>query len=222
MIGKAQWTIRSNAGRNQLVGVFTVVLGIPCVLLTIHNFKSSANAMAGFCLGILLIGAGVFSLLFMEEITMTVDPERRRLMIQKNSRIGHKTSVVGFDEIASVLVNSEGGYRGPRSYHLKISLKNGNTETTGRWSLDQGEIIAIAGQLAAEIGCESNPGLIMHPVNATQIVYSGLGAVILYAIWFRIWVGPWCPAMWFGTAPPVIILIAFSGILGILRILPRR
>jgi hypothetical protein len=222
MIGKSQWTIRSNTGSNQLVGVFTLVLGIPCVLLTIHNFKSSANTMAGFCLGILLIGAGVFSLLFLEEISTTVDPERRRLIIEKKSRVGHKTSVVGFDEIASVLVNSAGGHEGPKNYHLKISLKNGKTDTTGRWSLDQGEIVAIAGQLAAEIGCESNPGLIVHPINATQIVYSGIGAVILYPIWFRIWVGPWCPAMWFGTAPPVIILIAFFGILGILRILPRR
>ncbi len=219
---KAPWTIRSNTGKNQLVGIFSVLLGIPFVLLTVHHLKSNTNALAGFGVGILLIGIGVVALLFTEEITVIVDPGRQRLMIQRGSRLGQKLSIVNFNEIASVLVGSAGGYRGPKSYHLKISLRNGKTATTGRWSLDQSEIIALAEQLAAEIGCTSDLGILVNPVNASQIIYSVCGAVILYAIWFRIWVGPWCLAMWFGTAPPVIMLIVFSGMLGVMRRIPRR
>ncbi len=35
---------------------------------------------------------------------------------------------------------------------------------------------------------------------------SGVGA---YAVWYRLNVGPWCPAMWFGTAPLLMIGVVF-------------
>ena len=36
-------------------------------------------------------------------------------------------------------------------------------------------------------------------------------------LWFRLEIGPWCPAMWFGTAPPVILVAAFTLLLALFR-----
>lgn len=37
-----------------------------------------------------------------------------------------------------------------------------------------------------------------------------IGSILSYAIWYRMQVGPWCPAMWFGTAPPILMLVFYS------------
>ena len=38
-----------------------------------------------------------------------------------------------------------------------------------------------------------------------RFLISLLAGVGFYALWYRINVAPWCPAMWGGTAPPLII-----------------
>lgn len=38
---------------------------------------------------------------------------------------------------------------------------------------------------------------------------SGVG---VYAIWYLFNVGPWCPAMWFGTAPLLMIGVVFLAV----------
>jgi hypothetical protein len=41
-----------------------------------------------------------------------------------------------------------------------------------------------------------------------RLLISLLVGVIAYVIWYGVTVGHFCPAMWFGTAPPVIILLS--------------
>ena len=41
-----------------------------------------------------------------------------------------------------------------------------------------------------------------------RLMVSFVGAVLIYAGWYWIHFGQVCPAMWFGTAPPIIMLIA--------------
>jgi hypothetical protein len=48
-------------------------------------------------------------------------------------------------------------------------------------------------------------------------VADALWAAALYVLWYRLAVGPWCPAMWFGTPPPVIVLAAFAVLQGLFR-----
>ncbi|MDO9299946.1 MAG: hypothetical protein Q7T89_01120 [Anaerolineales bacterium] len=45
-------------------------------------------------------------------------------------------------------------------------------------------------------------------MKALNILISFAGALGIYAAWYRIYVGDWCPAMWFGSAPLLIILIS--------------
>lgn len=43
----------------------------------------------------------------------------------------------------------------------------------------------------------------MNAVNALGF------SLLIWAIYYRISVGPWCQAMWFGTAPALVISISF-------------
>lgn len=42
---------------------------------------------------------------------------------------------------------------------------------------------------------------------ALKLAVSAGGGWLGYVIWYRCHIGPWCPAMWGGTAPPVIMLV---------------
>lgn len=48
------------------------------------------------------------------------------------------------------------------------------------------------------------------------VLLAGLGAGSLI-LGEELEVGPWCPAMWFGTAPPVIMVATFAILLGLFR-----
>ena len=90
-------------------------------------------------------------------------------------------------------------------------------EGTGRWSLDPAEINALAEQLAAAVGCGCRLGAPRYPLAARHLPVALAGAAVLYALWFRLAVGPWCAAMWHGTAPPVFLLAGFAILLGLCR-----
>ena len=213
------WTLGSNTGKDQLLGAVILCAGIPFILLTYSKLGTAPNVTAAFGLGVLLCAVGLLTLLLKEDISVLVDPSSRKLTVRKTSRFGQKTTVIPFEQVASVNVHCPGG-KGPRNYFLKLRLKNGKVERTGKWSYDQREMVALAGRLAAEIECPVSTGLLVQPVNAIRVVVSAAGAVLIYVFWYRIKVGPWCPAMWGGTAPFVIILVAFLILLGILSLLP--
>jgi len=213
------WTLSSNPGKDQLLGAVVLCAGIPFILLTYSKLGTAPNVTAAFAAGVLLIVVGLLTLIWKENISVVVDPASRKLTVHKASRFGQRTSVIPFDQVASVNVSCPSG-KGPRNYFLKLRLKDGTVERTGKWSYDQGEIVALAGRLAAEIGCPVSTGLLVQPANAVRVFLSAAGAVLIYALWYRIKVGPWCVAMWFGTAPIAIMLVAFLILLGILRFLP--
>ena len=106
---------------------------------------------------------------------------------------------------------------GTPSFWLQIERAGGKVFSTGRWSTSETEIRRLAERLSAEIGCECRGGIPLSPASAGRVAAAAIGAVVLYAAWFRFSAGPWCPAMWFGTAPPVIVLATFALLLGLFR-----
>lgn len=55
----------------------------------------------------------------------------------------------------------------------------------------------------------------MSQIN--KVICAGGGAVVFYVAWYGIRFGHFCPAMWFGTAPPVIMGVVFFTIFGFLN-----
>lgn len=54
-------------------------------------------------------------------------------------------------------------------------------------------------------------------MNILKIIVSFIIAIFIYKVWYKITVGKLCPAMWYGSAPLVIIGGAFLFILLVFR-----
>jgi hypothetical protein len=55
-----------------------------------------------------------------------------------------------------------------------------------------------------------------------NIMTALLGAVGIYAAWYRIYIGEWCPAMWLGSAPMIIIPLTAIFLARILNIVNMK
>jgi hypothetical protein len=215
---KSSWQIESSSGKGLLLAVGSLFVGILFIWLTSRITVQDSNTTAAMWLGVLLAGVGLAGLIFDERIVTTVDPEERCLRIDCRRRWGSISLTVPFDEVVSVNVARVGSHSdGTPSFWLQIERQGGKVHSTGRWSTNEAEIGRLAGRLAEEIGCECQGGNPLNPATAGHVIAAAIGAVVLYAAWFRFSAGPWCPAMWFGTAPPVFILAGFALLLGLFR-----
>ena len=120
------WVSRSNPGKQYLLAIGCIVVGL---ILTVgfHGDRSlNGNAMAGFLLGILLSAIGVAGFLATGKQSVVIDPNRRRIAIEDASLFSTKTRSILFSDIDDVSI----GYLGKRSnyvtcFYLVLKLRNG-------------------------------------------------------------------------------------------------
>jgi len=218
----APWQVTSNSQQSAAIAGGCLAVGALFVWLTRGAAPGDTTSTSALWLGVLLAAVGVAGLVFAEDVVVTVEPSRRRLRVERRMRWGQKSTEVAFDEVSSVRVVKVGsGSEGTPSYWLQILTRSGTSLATGRWSTDEAEMNRLARQLADAVGCGCEHGEPLPPTGAAHLAVAAAGAVVVYALWFRVQVGPWCPAMWFGTAPPVIMLLSFAALLGLLRRLAR-
>jgi hypothetical protein len=84
------------------------------------------NALAGFCLGVLLAGIGVAGVLFSGRQSVVIDPKTRRITVEDSNLLGTKKRSIPFGDIAGISI----GFLGKRSnyvtwYYLALKLRNG-------------------------------------------------------------------------------------------------
>lgn len=212
------WQIQSSSRQGFGVAVGSLLVGFLFIWLTCRTPAHDSNTAAAMWLGVLLVGVGLAAIILAEEVVTTVDPEQRSLRIDCRRRWGSVRKTLPFDEVDSVNVARVGSRRGGTpTFWLQLRCRGGKVVSTGRWSMNESEIRCLAERLSSEIGCECRGGVPLSPASAGRVAAAAIGAVVMYAAWFRVSAGPWCPAMWFGTAPPVFILIAFGVLLGLFR-----
>ena len=212
------WKIQSNTGKGLVMASGSLLVGLVFIWLTCRIPTPDSNTAAAMWLGVLLVGAGLAAIILGEDVVTTVDPGQRCLRLDCRRRWGSVSLTVPFDDVVSVNVARVGSRSdGTPSFWLQIKCAGGKIHSTGRWSTNEGEIRRLAERLADEIGCQCQGGYPLNPASAGHIIAAAIGAVVFYAAWFRFSVGPWCPAMWFGTAPPVFILTGFALLLGLFR-----
>jgi hypothetical protein len=212
------WQVTSNTSKSLAAAVGSLAVGLLFIWLTRHARAGDTNAVAAMWLGVMLAAVGLAGLIFSEEIVVTVETAQRRLRIECRRRWGNVAVSVPFDDVGSVNVVRVGSRSdGTPTFWLQIERRDGKTFGTGRWSTKEAEMGRLAERLAAEIGCECQNGNPAGPASVGHVAVSVLVAVALYAGWFRVSVGPWCEAMWYGTAPAVFILAMFAVVLGLVR-----
>lgn len=121
------WTTRNDPARQGLAGAAAAAVGA-LLMAGFRAFEGPglSNSRAGFLLGVLCLGLGLASLLLRSTRTITVDPGRRRIVIEDRHRFGGSRQVIAFADIADLSIGSLGERgNGSVSYHVAARLKSG-------------------------------------------------------------------------------------------------
>jgi hypothetical protein len=103
-----------------------VVGGILAIGFRHFHGPGMTNALAGFLLGLLLLGIGIAAVLLAGQQTTVVDPHTRTIFIKETSLLKTTQRTIPFDEIVEIAI----GYLGKRSngvtfYYLILKLRTG-------------------------------------------------------------------------------------------------
>ena len=127
MNANKDWAIDSNPVKQTLLSVVCFIMGILFIVIT-KDFKISVwdNNSAGFLLGVMLLIIGVAALLQNNKRLIIVQPSKRQIFVEDNSRFGRKERLIFFDDIEDAYIDSLGSFsEGSISYDVVLKLKNG-------------------------------------------------------------------------------------------------
>ena len=216
--------ICSNKKSSLWLGVFISILGILILYLTSRSTDLNSNQAAARGLGLLLFILGVAAVIFVEDIKTTIDPIKKTIDYQMTTRFSSRRRKILFSEVESVRVSRVGHHGSSRTpaYMASLVLKSKEILRTGRWSILEDEIQQLADEISMMIGCERS-GLpqINTSKEAQNFILSLILGILTWVIYYRLKIGPLCPAMWGGNAPAVVILSSFLSFLHLLRHLSR-
>lgn len=142
------WKIESNPIKQMIMSCLISIIGLIFVIyLRNADIHASSNVMAGYLLGWLLLIIGIASIIAINKQYITVDPEKRCIIIEDINLLGSKIITLSFDEIIDVQV-AEIGKRSNYTvtYYVLLKLKSGKTFPlffpayyNGRWDASVAE-----------------------------------------------------------------------------------
>lgn len=210
------WKIESSKKSTALVVGFCGLLGLTFIALTHAHLHEQSSAQGGFLLGVLFLAIGAATLLFKDSSEILVNGKSRELLVKSRGFLKNSDKVIPFSAVSGVSVRLVTG-KDASSYYLQLQLRDGTIQKTGLWSFTQSEVTSVAERLAEDIGCPLTQPWKVYPYTVVHAGVAAAGAVMVYLIWYRGFVGPFCPAMWAGTAPPFIVVVAFFNIITLLK-----
>lgn len=170
--------------------------------------------------------------MFGRNVFVELNPSAKMIRYSRKTLFRSEPKIIPFREMEKVKVVRSGRGSGPDFYSLLLIAKDRREIPFGGLSLDQEETRRKAHEFAEAMGVEVEDftwtvapafsSITIGSVTIGQIPLAFLIAIAVYAFWYRFHVGPWCRAMWGGTAPPFFIALVFFPALSFLRRLPRR
>lgn len=121
------WTIESSERKQATFAVFGVVVGAALILgsRAAHELEPITTTSA-IVLGLLILSISVVVLVQGGKQIITVDPPKRRILIEGISRFGTTKRLIAFNQIDDVYVGELGDREGGSiSYHVVVILTNG-------------------------------------------------------------------------------------------------
>jgi hypothetical protein len=192
------------------VAIGLTVLGGFFLYLLNGRTNMSSNEQAAQILGALLLLIGVGTLLYNERTRLEIDPLRKTLTVRRRSIFGEKKRLIALHQVTKVGVMKIGSNRSRIFHYLPyLVLQSGEQVRTGFSWVNESEAYAQAKMMAKAIGCPYDDIVPPNPSTQVNLMLAGFCAVAVYMIYYRWQVGPFCPAMWFGTAP--IFIMAMTG-----------
>jgi len=123
------WVTESSPRRQSAVSWVMLAAGLVLVYV-FRGFHGPglSNSMAGFLLGVLLTAIAAASLLSGGKQIITVDPQRRQIVVSGQNRFSASKKVILFKDVARVRVGRFGKTsNGMESFHVSVVLKQGGT-----------------------------------------------------------------------------------------------
>lgn len=119
------WRTESNR-TTQRVAVTAMVAVGALLVYACRPGSGEHGRTAGLLLGVFLLLLGAGTGLFAGVYTVTVDPTARTIVAERRSRLGTKTEVVRFDDVARVGVQTLAGRSGGfPSYYVSLRRHDG-------------------------------------------------------------------------------------------------
>lgn len=201
-------TIQSNRSKNVFLAIVLILIGALFVWKLYAIVPLDSNQSAALWLGYLLLFIGAASLAFNEQVTTEFDRDRQQVRQHVKNIFESRTRYIPFAEIERLAVARIGRPSSKTEfYFITLVLKNGKCLNTGHWVLSRDAAHHLANEIAGLVGCAINDGNLPNPaMNISNLAIAVLLGIGIYAAYYRKTVGPWCPAMWFGSAPALIIL----------------
>lgn len=121
------WISHSNPARQTALSLGCILIGAVLAIGFRHaDLAHMSKDAAGFLLGLLLLGIGVFAFLLKGRQTIVVDPNIRCITIEDTTQFGTKKRTIAFSDIHRVGVGYLG--RAPNFvsfYYLVLHLNDG-------------------------------------------------------------------------------------------------
>jgi hypothetical protein len=125
--GHFLWRTESDGG-TQVAWLVLALLAGAALMIGFRAFEGPGltGGRAGFALGVLLLAGGVLGLLLCGRQIITVDPDRRCIVMESISRYGSKSEVLPFEDIADVSLGQTGDKEGGSiRYHVVVRQRSG-------------------------------------------------------------------------------------------------
>lgn len=191
---------------NLAVAIGLTLLGGLFLYLLRGRTNMSGNEESAQILGSLLLLVGVGTLLYNERTRLEIDPSRNTLTLRRRSIFGEKKRLMALNQVTKVGVMKIGSNRSRIFHYLPyMVLQSGEQVATGFSFAIESEAYAQAKKMAQAIGCPNEEIPPPHQLTQVNLILAGFVAVAVYMTYYRWQVGPFCPAMWFGTAPIFIM-----------------
>lgn len=195
-----------------------VMIAIGLFLVTLAGNEGAANSESAKYLGAFLIAGGTLGLFWLDQIILEVSRTEKCLVLTRRGLFeGPRKQKIPQTQIQEVLVKRIGSkWKGLETHHLILKTQNQQINT-GYWKRERREIEVVANQLIQALELKGHGDLLLSseeaddisesssPFHSRRLAISFAVGLIVYVAWYRLSVGPWCPAMWAGTAPPYII-----------------
>ena len=219
--------IESDKKKNNLISVIGLVIGLIFLFLTAKIENPNQNQKAAYLLGLLISSLAGISLVNQDKRKTEIQAEKKRVVFTRKSFFGgEEIRVIPFDLVKWVGVTGVGrrDVASTRTYFIYITLKEGKTIRTGYSSFDEYGTKELAAEIARTIGCDHSATPI-PPLDSEvieNVILAGFIAALAWAIVYRIKIGPWSQAMWFGTSAGIFMLSSAISFYYILMIIRRK
>lgn len=122
---QAVWRTQSNSTMQRVVLTAMAAVGL-LLVYACRPGTGEHDRLPGLLLGLFLLGLALVGALFAGVHTVTVDPVARTIVAERRNRLGTRTVVVPFDDVARVGVQTVAGRSGGvPSYYVSVRRHRG-------------------------------------------------------------------------------------------------